>query len=102
MFDATDQILRQLLAGEDSRTEFKELRYGKRGVISPRTEHLAAKMVAFGNAEGGMFIFGVDDSGAPAGVLRDRLDAIEQWIINVASDLCDRPIRPVLRRSAPC
>ena len=38
MFDATDRILRQLRAGEDSRTEFKELRYGKHGVISPRTE----------------------------------------------------------------
>ena len=42
MFDATDQILRQLRAGEDSRTEFKELRYSERGVISPRTENLAA------------------------------------------------------------
>ncbi|MDE2795472.1 MAG: ATP-binding protein [Gemmatimonadota bacterium] len=99
MFDATDQILRQLRAGEDIRTEFKELRYGKRGVISPRTENLAAEMVAFANAEGGTCIFGVDDSGAPAGVSRDRLDAVEQSIINVASDLCDPPIRPLLRRA---
>lgn len=99
MFDATDQILRQLRAGEDSRTEFKELRYGKRGVISPRTENLAAEMVAFANAGGGTLIFGVDDSGAPAGVPRDRLDAVEQWIINVASDLCDPPIRPMLGRT---
>ncbi len=99
MFDTTDQILSQLRAGEDSRAEFKELRYGKRGVISPRTEDLATEMVAFANAEGGTLIFGVDDSGAPAGVPRDRLDAVEQWIINVASDLCDPPIRPVLRRA---
>ena len=99
MFDATDQILRQLRAGEDSRAEFKELRYSRRGVVSPRTENLAAEMVAFANAEGGTFIFGVDDSGAPAGVPRDRLDAVEQWIINVASDLCDPPIRPLLRRA---
>ena len=99
MFDTTDQILRQLRAGEDSRVEFKELRYSKRGVISPKTENLAAEMVAFANAEGGMFIFGVDDSGAPAGVPKDRLDTVEQWIINVASDLCDPPIRPVLRRA---
>ena len=99
LYDTIDQILRQLGAGEDSRTEFKELGYGKGGVISPRTENLSAEMVAFANAEGGMFIFGVDDSGAPAGVPRDSLDAVEQWIINVASDLCDPPIRPVLRRA---
>ena len=93
LYDTIDQILRQLGAGEDSRTEFKELGYGKGGVISPRTENLSAEMVAFANAEGGMFIFGVDDSGAPAGVPRDSLDAVEQWISNVASDLCDPPIR---------
>ena len=99
MFHTADQILRQLRAGEDSRAEFKELRFGDRGVASPNTEDLATEMVAFANAEGGMFIFGVDDSGAPTGVPRDRLDAIEQWIGNVASDLCDPPIRPVLRRA---
>ena len=99
MFDTTDQILRQLRAGEDSRAEFKELRYSKRGVVSPRTDNLAAEMVAFANAEGGMLLFGVDDSGAPAGVPTVRLDAVEQWIVNVGSDLCDPPIRPVLRRA---
>ena len=53
MFDTTDQILRQLRAGEDGRAEFKELFFGERGVISPNTEDFASEMVAFANGVGG-------------------------------------------------
>ncbi len=42
MFDTRDQILNQLRAGEDGRAEFKEVRLGGRGVISPGTENLLA------------------------------------------------------------
>ena len=64
MFDTTDQILRQLRAGEDSRVEFKELRFGERGVISPNTEDFASEMVAFANGVGGTLYLGVDDTGS--------------------------------------
>ena len=38
MFDTADQILNQVRAGEDGRAEFKEVRLGERGVVSPNTE----------------------------------------------------------------
>ena len=41
MFDTTDRILNQLRAGEDGMAEFKALRLGDRGVLSPNTEDLA-------------------------------------------------------------
>ena len=64
MFDTTDRILNQLRAGEDGLAEFKALRLGNRGVLSPNTEDLAGELVAFANADGGTIFLGVDDSGA--------------------------------------
>ena len=66
MFDTREEILNQLRAGEDGRAEFKEMRFGSRGVLSPNTEELAGELVAFANAEGGAVFLGVGDSGAAA------------------------------------
>ena len=98
MFDTTEQILDQLRAGEDGRAEFKEVRLGDRGVLSPDTEALAGEMVAFANAAGGGIFLGGADSGAVAGIAPSRVDAVERWIVNVATHNCEPPIRPVLRR----
>ena len=98
MFDTTDQILRQLRAGEDSRAEFKELRFGERGVISPNTEDFASKMVAFANGGGGALFLGVDDAGSVVGVPGEKWGQVEQWVLNVATHNCDPPIRPEIRR----
>ena len=98
MFDTTEQILDQLRAGEDGRAEFKEVRLGDRGVLSPDTEALAGELVAFANAAGGGVFLGVADSGAVAGIPPSRVDAVERWIVNVATHNCEPPIRPVLRK----
>ena len=98
MFDTTGQILDQLRAGEDGRAEFKEVRLGDRGVLSPDTEALAGELVAFANAAGGGVFLGVADSGAVVGIAPSRVDAVERWIVNVATHNCEPPIRPVLRK----
>jgi len=98
MFDTTDRILNQLRAGEDGRAEFKALRLGDRGVLSPDNEDLAGELVAFANADGGTIFLGADDSGAVAGIPPARLDAVESWIANITSDDCEPPIRPILRK----
>ncbi len=100
MFDTPDQIFRQLRAGEDSRAEFKELRFGERGVISPNTEDFAREMVSFANAEGGTIFLGVDDDGDIVGVPREKSQLVEQWVLNVATQNCDPPLRPEVRREA--
>ena len=101
MFDTPEQIRNQLRAGEDGRAEFKEVRFGDRGVLSPNTEELAGELVAFANAEGGVVFLGVDDSGAVPGIPPERWDAVEHWILNVATHNCDPPIRPILRKALP-
>ena len=99
MFDTRDQILNQLRAGEDGRAEFKEVRFGDRGVLAPNTQELAGELVAFANAEGGAVFLGVDDSGAVRGIPLDQVDMVEHWLLNVATHNCDPPIRLVIRKA---
>ena len=99
MFDTTEQIRNQLRAGEDGRAGFKEVRFGDRGVLSPNTEELAGELVAFANAEGGVVFLGVDDSGAARGIPPEKWDAVERWLLDVATHNCDPPIRPVVRKA---
>ena len=99
MFDTRDQILNQLRAGKDGRAEFKEVRFGDRGVLAPNTQELAGELVAFANAEGGAVFLGVDDSGAVRGIPLDQVDMVEHWLLNVATHNCDPPIRLVIRKA---
>ena len=99
MFDTRDQILNQLRAGEDGRSEFKEVRFGDRGVLAPNTQELAGELVAFANAEGGAVFLGVDDSGAVRGIPPEQVDMVEHWLLNVATHNCDPPIRLVIRKT---
>jgi len=98
MFDTIDEIQDQVRTGEDSRAEFKEVVVGDRSVRSPNTEDMAGEMVAFANAEGGFIFLGVDDSGLIRGLPDERLGDVETWIVNVASNNCDPPIRPIIRK----
>ena len=55
-------------------------------------------MVAFANAEGGVIFLGVDDDGVVRGIPAEHAGDVEAWVINVASNNCDPPIRPILRK----
>jgi predicted HTH transcriptional regulator len=98
MFDTLEEIERQLANGEDSRAEFKEVDLRGHGVGSPNTEDIAGEMVAFANAEGGVIFLGVDDNGVVRGLPEGRAGDIETWVVNLATNNCDPPIRPIIRR----
>ena len=98
MFDTNRQVLRHLRAGEGSRAEFERIDIEGHRVMAPDRHDLADGVVAFANAEGGTFFLGVDESGTPIGIPRGKLDLVEQWVVNIATDLCNPPIRPVFRR----
>jgi predicted HTH transcriptional regulator len=71
---------------------------GAHGVRSPNTEDMAGEMVGFANAEGGVILLGVEDSGIVRGLPEDRLADVERWVVNVATNNCDPPIRPIVRK----
>ena len=98
MFETLESIRAQLQAGEDSLAEFKKVRLGDPGIASPNTEQFAGELVAFANADGGCVFLGVDDDGVVQGLPAESLGAVERWVADVATNNCDPPIRPVLRR----
>jgi len=100
MFEAQDQILNQLRAGEDGVSEFKTLRFGRHGVVDPAAESMAGELVAFANAAGGTLFLGIGDDGVVEGVPKSRHEAVETWIANIAAQNCGPPIRPTIRRQA--
>ena len=97
MMDTQDQILRQCRAGEDSRAEFKEVRFGSRASVSPNSHDMAGEMVAFANGVAGSSSSG---SATPRGC-RDPTGARRsdrEVARNIASNNCVPLIRPTLRR----
>ncbi len=98
MFDTLDEIREQLRAGEDAFAEFKEIQVTSRGVRSPNTEDIAGEMVAFANADGGVLFLGVDDGGVVRGLADETTAVVEVWTVNVATNNCDPPIRPLIRK----
>ena len=98
MLSTTEQIEARLRTGEDGFTEFKQVRLGKRSVVSPNGESFAGEMVAFANAEGGAILLGVADDGTIEGIPEAALGTVERWVINVATNNCDPPLRPAIRK----
>jgi predicted HTH transcriptional regulator len=98
MFDTIETITQQLIAGEDSSAEFKEVRFRERRVTDPNPESFAGEMAAFANAEGGTIFLGVDDEGIVKGIPKNSMRGLEEWIVNIASEGCDPPLRPLIRR----
>ena len=103
MFDTRKLLQDQLRAGEDGHAEFVPLRFDDQGEISIDAEELAGELVGFANAEGGVVLLGVDDSGVASGIPRQKVDAIERRLVSVAADDCNPPVRLVVRKALlPC
>lgn len=100
MLDSCADVAAAIRAGEDSYTEFKSVVTEAGRVRSPNSEAVAGEMVAFANTDGGSLILGVDNDGSIAGLPRDELESIEQWIVNLARNNCSPPLRPTIRACA--
>ena len=93
-----EEIRRQMRLGEDSHWEFKEIEFAGNVPRSPRRGDLADELAAFANTDGGVVLCGVTDSGDVQGMSREQMDALEQLIVNVCSDMINPPIRPAILR----
>lgn len=72
------EIRQRLSQGEDSVTQFK------RGAIG--VAKLAAELVAFTNAAGGVIFFGVDDNGEVCGLAKAEAKSLDAEISNAANE----------------
>ena len=93
-----EEIRRQLRLGEDSRWEFKEIRFAGNSPKEPSRDDLADEIAAFANTEGGVLLCGVTDAGEVCGMSREQMDELERLLVEVCTDAIKPPIRPVVLR----
>ncbi len=91
-------IARQLLLGEDSQWEFKQVAFSGNRPTSPRRDDLADEIAAFTNADGGILLCGVTDKGDVQGLSREQMDELERLLVDICTDVIKPPIRPTILR----
>jgi predicted HTH transcriptional regulator len=97
MYDAMSELLSEIAAGEDIYLELKEvifkgnqIRFG--GADTKATEFIARRLCCFANTEGGVLVLGVNKHREIVGVTPDKMDLLEQWVVNVSQDNCEPPV----------
>ncbi len=99
MFATTDELLKQVLLGEDSALELKNPEYKGNHVSGPHRNSMADELAAMANTYAGVILLGVDDkSKAIYGIPRDKLDIVETWLRNICNDLIEPPLDCVIRK----
>ena len=93
-----EEIRRQLRLGEDSRWEFKEVRFAGNVPKEPSRDDFAGEIAAFANTEGGVLLCGVTDAGDVVGMSREQMDELERLLVEVCTDTIKPPIQPVVLR----
>ncbi len=93
MIYSEDDILRQLQLGEDSHWEFKQVEFSGIRPRSPDRKDLADEIAAFANANGGVLLCGVTDSGEVQGMSRDEIVELDSLLVETSSD----SIKPAVR-----
>ena len=93
-----EDIRRQMRLGEDSHWEFEEIEFAGDVPKGPRRADLADELAAFANTDGGVVLCGVTDSGDVQGISREQMDALEQLVLEVCTDMINPPVRPVVLR----
>lgn len=101
MYDTQDELLREILAGEDSYIEFKEVIFRGNEIRFVHGEGKAASelgkdLSCFANTEGGVIVFGVRDDGERAGIPQDRSTYLQEFILNVAQNNIEPPLGHLL------
>ncbi|MDR2376253.1 MAG: putative DNA binding domain-containing protein [Treponema sp.] len=101
MYDSAliDQLKKQILLGEDSTFEAKELNISGNVVSSPHRNSMADELAAMANTSGGVVVLGVHDKTHEiSGLPLDKLDIIETWLRNISNDLIDPPLTCTIQK----
>ena len=91
-----DEIRSRLRLGEDSGWEFKEVEFRGNRPARDHRDDWAGEVAAFANASGGVLLLGVTDAGDVPGMSRERLDAVERLVGEIARE----SIKPAIRVEA--
>lgn len=85
--------------GQDGSQEFMRVSCAGTRIKEPSRDKLADKMAAFANASGGVLVLGVScRTGCVTGVPPDALDAVMQYVREVARSAIDPPLLPIIEK----
>jgi predicted HTH transcriptional regulator len=94
MYDSIKELKKQLLLGEDSTFEVKEVGCKGNTVSYPHRNSMADELAAMANTHGGAVVIGINDKTHEiTGLPLDKLDAIETWLRTIVNDLIDPPLK---------
>lgn len=105
MYDSPEQLLAEILAGEDSHLDLKQvffegrqLRFAGGGADARgrASQELAKDLSCFANTEGGVIVFGVSDDGERVGLADEQLGLLQDFILNVAQNNVEPPLGHLL------
>ena len=105
MYDTPDELLQEILAGEDSLLDWKEVVVRGpeiRFVSKPGSEggraamELAKDLTCFANSEGGVIVYGVRKDGERLGMPAEGIDKLQQFIVNEAQNYIEPPLGHLL------
>lgn len=101
MYETPEALMREILAGEDSLLDFKEILVKGDQVSFAKGEgkaqaELAKDLCCFANTEGGVIVFGVRNDKTIVGVPPERMDTLRQLILNAAQDTVEPPMGHLL------
>lgn len=96
-----EDIRRHVELGEDSRREFKEVKFRGDDLPKASRDDWADEIVGFANAHGGVILFGVTDDRQFPGMSREQLDALETQLYEICSDTIKPPVPVQIYRMVP-
>lgn len=96
----TEDLLRQIELGEDSRLEFKEAIFNNGRVSAPVRGVVADELAALGNSTGGTLVFSVSEAGKIRRLTRPQIDALEAHVGESCADSIKPPLHFTTERLA--
>ena len=88
-----EEIRRQLQLGEDSKWEFKAVEFAGSRPRNPSRDDWADEIAAFANADGGVLLCGVMDTGEVEGMSREQMVELDSLLVEISTDSIKPPIR---------
>ena len=99
MLDAAERFVRRIRSGADGSLDCREVVFAGNRIERPERNDLADALAAFANTGGGVLVLGVScRTGCVTGVPLDAVDAVMQYVGEVARNAIDPPLLAIIEK----